>query len=390
MAERPRPALSYGVAISAVGLTSLATDALWNWLESSPSLLFFPAIIAVTQYGGLGAGLFATGLSSASLAFFFLPPYFSLTVQPADGVRLAVFAGTTLMVAGLTSARRRAEAQYRQLSEELERRVRDRTAELEATTRALETQIAQRVRLEEQMAQAQRLEAVGLLAGGIAHDFNNLLTIIIGSAEMLAAGPEDDADVLIAAIQKAAARAATLTRQLLAYSRRQILQPQLFSLNALVEDGLPLFERLLPYAISIRADLAPDLPQVYADPGQVEQIVMNLVVNAMDAMPEGGTLTVSTAAKHLTPDDVRDDFELEPGFYVRLAVSDTGIGMDRATAARAFEPFFTTKPIGKGTGLGLSSVYGIVKQSDGLITLETAVGGGTTVSIYFPVSAASG
>src|SRR5712692_6231423 len=132
MAERPRPALSYGMAISAVGLTSLATDALWNWLESSPSLLFFPAIIAVTQYGGLGAGLFATGLSSASLAFFFLPPYFSLTVQSADGVRLAVFAGTTLMVAGLTSARRRAEAQYRQLSEELERRVRDRTAELEA------------------------------------------------------------------------------------------------------------------------------------------------------------------------------------------------------------------------------------------------------------------
>ena len=370
-------ALSYGGAVVAVGLASLTTGWLWPLLEPSPSLFFFPMAIAVAVYGGLGPALLATVLSTTSITYFFLPPYFSLKVGHADFVGLALFAITALLITALASAWRRAEHAYRRLIQDLEQRVAERTAELAAAHSVLDT--------------AQRLEAVGRLAGGIAHDFNNLLTVIIGNAELLDQDlPADGAArELLVDVQKAAARAASLTRQLLAYSRRQRLQLQIVSLNEVVRTALALLQRLLPDAVTLGVNLAPDLPTVCADPGQLEQVIMNLAINASDAMPAGGTVSLSTAPAYLAPADLRDHPDLMPGPYVRLTVGDTGTGMDAVTAAQVFEPFFTTKPVGKGTGLGLSTAYGIVKQSGGDIWLDTAPGRGSTFDIYLPVAAAA-
>jgi PAS domain S-box-containing protein len=241
--------------------------------------------------------------------------------------------------------------------------------------------------LEEQLRQAQRLEAVGQLAGGIAHDFNNLLTIIIGCAELLKndrpEAPADEHDPLDE-LAKAARRAAALTQQLLAFSRRQVLQPRTVDLNEALRGVHPMLRRLVRENVVIMLDLAAGLSMVRVDPGQLDQVVLNLVVNANDAMPAGGSVTVTTSDAMLTEEDVARHRYVIPGKYVRLIVADTGIGMDDATVARVFEPFFTTKPVGKGTGLGMSTVYGIVKQSGGYVWVTSAPGAGTTVSVYLP------
>jgi PAS domain S-box-containing protein len=246
--------------------------------------------------------------------------------------------------------------------------------------------ITDRKQLEGQLQQARRMEAVGRLAGGIAHDFNNLLTIIKGYTELgltrAKASPEVRAD--LERIEDASERAGGLVRQLLAFSRRQVLQPKVLDLNAIVEGLDKLLRRLMDEAIEMQTVVGRELGRIKADPGQIEQVIMNLVVNARDAMPDGGRLTVETENVDLGSAYARDHATVRPGRYVMLAVSDTGMGMSPDTIAHIFEPFYTTKESGRGTGLGLSTVYGIVKQSGGYIWVYSEPGHGTTFKVYLP------
>ena len=241
---------------------------------------------------------------------------------------------------------------------------------------------------EEQLRQAQKMEAIGQLAGGIAHDFNNLLTVVVGSASLLLEDmlPDDPRRKLISDIKDTGDRAANLTRQILAFSRRQVLRPEVLSLNEVVGTIRPLLRRTLGEDIDLVYSLATDLALTEVDPAQMEQVLMNLAVNARDAMPGGGRLAIETANVTLDAEYVRVNPWVEPGIYVMLAVSDTGCGMDAATVDRVFEPFFTTKEPGRGTGLGLSTVYGIVKQSGGSIAVQSEPGHGSAFRIYLPVA----
>jgi len=246
--------------------------------------------------------------------------------------------------------------------------------------------ITERKRLEEQLRQSQKMEAIGRLAGGIAHDFNNLLTAINGYADILVAGmaPDEPRRSDVEEIRKAGDRAAALTRQLLAFSRRQVLQPVVIDPSDVVAGIAPMLRRLVGEQIELRTPAAPDLGRVRADPSQIEQVLLNLVVNARDAMPAGGTLTIETANTELDDEYARNHPPVAPGPYVLLAVSDTGTGMDAVTMAHLFEPFFTTKPAGEGTGLGLATVYGIVAQSGGHVTAYSEPGHGSTFKVFLP------
>jgi hypothetical protein len=246
--------------------------------------------------------------------------------------------------------------------------------------------ITEQTRLEEQFRQAQKMEAVGRLAAGVAHDFNNLLTAILGTTDLMIEDlPADHPDREgLLDIRGAAERAAVLTRQLLTFSRQQVVAPRVLRLNDLVTDLVKLLRRLLGEDVTIATGLAPDCGSVNADPGQLEQVLVNLAVNARDAMPNGGRLTVETKNVDLDGDYPTERITIPAGRYVMLAVIDTGTGMDAKTKARIFEPFFTTKPVGKGTGLGLATVYGVVQQSGGYIWLYSELGRGTSFKIYLP------
>src|SRR5581483_1957762 len=246
--------------------------------------------------------------------------------------------------------------------------------------------ITERRQLEEQLRQSQKMEAIGRLAGGVAHDFNNLLTIISGYGRMVLddLGTRHKLRPRVEEVLNAADRAAILTSQLLAFSRRQVVQPKIIALNHVISNLEKMLRRVIGEYIELRTVLRPDVGKVKADAGQLEQVIMNLSVNARDAMPEGGTLTIETAG--VTWRKESDPAEQTARPYVRLSVRDNGMGMDQHTRTRLFEPFFTTKDRGKGTGLGLSTVYGIVKQHNGEIRVESEPGTGTTFNIYLPVA----
>ena len=238
----------------------------------------------------------------------------------------------------------------------------------------------------EQVRLAQRMETIGRLSSGLAHDFNNLLTAILGHCDILLRRLPEEASIRkgIEEIRTAGERAAGLTRQLLAYSRRQVLKPRVIDLNSSVTSMVPMLRRLIGETIELNPMLQSDLGHVEADPSQIEQVIMNLVVNARDSMPRGGLVVVETSNVDLDETFAKKHAPTRPGSYVMLAVSDTGSGMDEATRSRIFEPFFTTKQLGKGTGLGLATVYGIVKQSDGYIWVYSEPGLGSTFKIYLP------
>jgi signal transduction histidine kinase len=250
--------------------------------------------------------------------------------------------------------------------------------------------ISDRVKLEDQLRQAQKMEAVGRLAGGIAHDFNNLLTAIRGNAELMSHRVKNDPAMAaeVDEVLHAADRAASLTRQLLAFSRKQVLQPAALDLNEIVQGVSRMARRIIGTDVQLRLELATAVAKVLADPAQVEQVLLNLIVNARDAMPSGGTITVHTSDVVLdagSPEIAQAG--IAAGAFVLLSVSDDGIGMDQATQARIFEPFFTTKETGRGTGLGLATVYGIIRQTGGAITVESERGKGARFKVYLPAIA---
>jgi len=251
---------------------------------------------------------------------------------------------------------------------------------------ATKQDVTEHKQLEQQLIQAQKMEAVGRLAGGVAHDFNNLLTIINGYAQLLIEpiSPQDPRRGHLKEILMAGERAASLTRQLLAFSRRQVLEPRVLNLNSVLADVAKMLRRLIGEDVELVSTLKPDLGRVKVDPGQIEQVIMNLAVNARDAMPQGGKLFIETSNVEIDANYARRHSPMMPGKYVMVAVSDTGCGMDLETQAHAFEPFFTTKEKGHGTGLGLATVYGIVKQSGGFIWVYSAPGHGSTFKIYLP------
>jgi signal transduction histidine kinase/ActR/RegA family two-component response regulator len=270
-------------------------------------------------------------------------------------------------------------AELRALHEQLESRVEQRTAELRAAHEALQSS-------EAQLRQSQKLEAIGRLAGGVAHDFNNLLSVILSYDELLLEQVGEASPLVpdLHHIRTAGLRAAELTQQLLAFSRQQVLQPKVMDLNDVMARLHGILSRVVGEDVELRVVARPGVGLVRADPGQLEQVLLNLVVNARDAMPQGGQLTLEVDDVELDETYARDHAEVTPGPYVMLSVSDTGIGMDKATQARVFEPFFTTKDRDKGTGLGLATVFGIVRQSHGSIWLYSEPGAGSVFKVYLP------
>jgi nitrogen-specific signal transduction histidine kinase/CheY-like chemotaxis protein len=251
--------------------------------------------------------------------------------------------------------------------------------------------MTQQSALEQQVRQVQKLEAVGRLAGGMAHDFNNVLVVIKLSTELMLdqITPESPFSKLLLQISHAADRAAALTRQMLAFGRQQMMQPRIINLNTVVSETTQMLRRVIGEDIELVTNLAETIENSRLDPDQVAQVILNLAVNARDAMPQGGTLHIETTNVDLDEAYTKDHPPVQPGHYVMLAVSDTGTGIDKSILPRIFDPFFTTKELGKGTGLGLSIVYGIVKQSGGYIWVYSEAGHGTTFKLYFPATTAS-
>lgn len=269
-----------------------------------------------------------------------------------------------------------AEHALLRINEELERRVAETVMTLRQT--------------QEQLLQSQKMDALGRLAGGVAHDFNNLLTVISGYGELLIHHPESSEEIRshVSQMLEASGRAADLTRQMLAFSRQQFMQPSVLQLNERVENMHKLLERLIGENISLSLSLSPEPLTITADPGQIDQVIMNLAVNARDAMPDGGTLTIQTQCLQLQAGNELTESELAPGAYALLSIQDTGSGMDSEVVRRIFEPFFTTKDKGQGTGLGLATAYGIIKQSHGHIQVDSIPDSGSVFRVYLPLTEA--
>lgn len=303
-----------------------------------------------------------------------------------DRQSMAKLQGTVILAEQELAERRRAEEELARAKDELEVRVEERTAELAEANTVLRTEIAQREKAEAQLRHSQKMDAVGQLAAGVAHDFNNMLTVIQGHASCLERGVKSEQQrvELLREIIAAAERAASLTRQLLVFSRKQPMQLRRIDLNELTQNLARMLGRILGEHIELKLEQNANLPTLEGDPGMIEQVLLNLAVNARDAMPSGGHLTIQTSV--ITMDGALMPYEssTQTGEWVRLTVKDNGCGIDPSLLPRIFEPFFTTKPIGKGAGLGLSTVYGIVKQHKGWIDVTSEVGAGTTFHIHFP------
>ena len=266
---------------------------------------------------------------------------------------------------------------------QLEDQVQERTRQLEQANEELRQQIAERRQVEAALQQAQKMEVIGQMTGGVAHDFNNLLTAVLGNLELATRrGKDENIRRYLEGATQAAQRGAKITSQLLAFSRTQRLQTEPIDLNAIVTAMGDLLFRTIGATVRIETILERSLWPATADPSQIELVILNLAVNARDAMPDGGRLTIATA--NVPHGDRSKPAELPPGDYVSVCVSDTGTGMTEEVLRKAFEPFFTTKPVGSGTGLGLSQVYGIAKQTGGTVAIDTQVGKGTTVRVYLP------
>ena len=264
--------------------------------------------------------------------------------------------------------------------------VKEKTHELNETNESLKTQIEEQKKIKAQFHQSQKMEAIGKLAGGIAHDFNNLLTVINGFSELLLIKATQDSPgyTELKEINSAGKRATHLTSQLLAFSRKQIIKPIIVNLNNIVANAEKMLQRLIGEHINLQTILEPGLGTIKADPGQIDQILLNLAINARDAMLKGGNLTIRTQTINITNADTHMEEEIKPGAYSCLSLTDTGTGMDEDVQEQVFEPFFTTKDIGEGTGLGLSTVFGIVRQNKGFIQIESSPGKGSTFHVYLP------
>ena len=283
----------------------------------------------------------------------------------------------TVVLRDITT-RKATEQALAQVNRDLETRVAERTGELHE-------EMHRREQAQAALTKAQRMEAFGQLTGGIAHDFNNLLTVITGNQELLEMRLKDPKDLtLLKRAQEAAEMGARLTGRLLTFARRRQLEPTLLNLNEQITGMVELLRRSIGEDVTLTTNLAPRLWTVRADPSEIENAVLNLAINARDAMPKGGTVVIETAECSIDDDEIGTGAKLPAGDYVRIAVSDTGVGMTHDVLSRAFEPFFTTKPAGKGTGLGLSTIYGFVQQSGGTVTAYSEVGRGTTINIYLP------
>ena len=352
------------------------------WVRDQPAWSDFPFVLLTERGGGLERNPAASRLTGALGNVIFLE-------RPFHPTSLVSVARTALRARRRQYDARERIEEIRRGEALLERRVDERTAELAAANRQLVAQIEERERVEAALRQAQRLEAVGQLTSGVAHDFNNLLTVVLGNVRQLAKGGVDPAvRRRLAMMEQAAERGANLTAQLLAFSRRQKLDPEVVDLNHTVGGMRDLLQSTIGGQIRIRTVLQPDLWGAMIDATQIELVILNLAINARDAMEVGGSLTVSTANVSLGA-PTRPE-EPPPGDYVMVSVGDNGSGMAPEVLAKVFEPFFTTKAVGKGSGLGLSQVFGLAKQSGGGVSIDTAPGKGTTVKVYLPRSAVAG
>ncbi|MBY5369206.1 response regulator [Rhizobium leguminosarum] len=386
---RHRPGYTYPLAIAFVGLTFLLRLAASDTLSGFPFLSFLPAILLASFIGGVGPGLVAALVAGFIVQQFFVEPHNVFwPVSASQWVGLSTYFINAAIIVGLMEMiiiaherQSRLRSELNSFNTRLEETVVQRTAELRH-------EMEENAAAQAQVRQLQKMETIGQLTGGVAHDFNNMLAIIIGNldlAQRRLSGSEDPR--LPYSIQNAkdgAQRAAVLTARLLAFSRQQPLAPEVIDLNKLVGGMSELLRRTLGEQIRIETVLAGGLWPSFADLSQLENAILNLAVNARDAMPGGGNLTIETANTELDERYSRMHSEVEAGQYVMISITDTGTGMSPEVIERAFDPFYTTKGPGKGTGLGLSQVYGYVKQSGGHIKIYSEIDRGTTVKIYLP------
>jgi signal transduction histidine kinase/CheY-like chemotaxis protein len=386
---RHRPGLTYPLAVAVVTLTFLLRLAAGDYLSGFPFLSFLPAILIASFIGGAGPGAVAAILSGFVVQQFFVEPHSTFwPVTFGQWIGLSTFVVNAFIIVGLMQAIIVSHGRQTHLRENLNdfnRKLEDTVAQ---RTSELKREMEEHASAQAQLRQLQKMETIGQLTGGVAHDFNNMLAIIIGSLDLAQRrlnGKEDPR--LLNSIQSAkdgAQRAAVLTARLLAFSRQQPLAPEAIDANKLVGGMSELLRRTLGEQVKIETVLAGGLWPTFADLSQLENAILNLSVNARDAMPDGGHLTIETANTELDDRYARAHHEVEAGQYVMISITDTGTGMSPEIMERAFDPFYTTKGPGKGTGLGLSQVYGYVKQSKGHIKIYSEIDRGTTVKIYLP------
>lgn len=385
---RRNSVLGYVFALVTVGIAFVLSLAAHDYFESFPYLLFIPPVVISAFFGGVGPGLLSVALACV-LAQYQL--YWDGTDNILGSVKLTGVLGFALngillvgLIDGLLRVLREKSDQERELGEfraHFDRLVEDRADQIRL-------EMSEHVSTQSQMRELQKIETIGQLTGGLAHDFNNMLAVIIGSLDIaerrLARGQAEEVGTLLGNARDSAKRAASLTSRLLAFSRRQALRPEVLDPSKELERLPAILSRHLEADIAIEMKVKDSLWSVYADPSQLEQALLNLALNAGDAMPDGGLVTIAAENAELDSEYLKAHPEVRPGEYVRISVTDTGCGMEPQTIERAFDPFYTTKGPGNGAGLGLSQVFGWIKQTGGHIRLQSAVGEGTIVSLYLP------